>query len=562
MTVTEQRTILEFVKALEELTKDIQTLYRQDETPWVIGYSGGKDSTCITQLIWYAIAALPVEQRHKTIYVMSNDTLVENPIVSLWVRKSLERINEAAAAQNMPVEAHLNTPDVKETFWVCLIGKGYQAPTTRFRWCTERMKINPADAFIRKTVSRHGSAILVLGTRKAESTVRGARMEELERKHRLQDKLNAIAGKPNTLAFSPIEDWRTDEVWIYLNQWENPWGHSNKDLFVMYRGATADNECPLVVDTNTQSCGSSRFGCWVCTVVDRDKSMEAMILNDEEKEWMQPMLDIRNELDLDEKEDRHRRDFRRMYGAVELFEQKQPDGSTLVVNKKGPYLRYWRERWLRMVLEAQTYARRHGPEEVKDLELITMDELREIRRIWMEEKHEFNDTLPVIYQEATGQPFKLSSGQLDKPLLDQEVWDVLEEVCAGDPIELELMARLYNTEHQHLTKKKRTGIYQDLEKCFDFASRDLEESLEFAQYKHNIKDAIASVGESDSDSADRLQAVIDALKADPKVPAKPEPTEKRIKAEVVEQIMKTTKPAKPEQPKQLTWGDVKFTQAP
>src|SRR6266436_5078250 len=95
---------------------------------------------------------------------------------------------------------------------------------------------------------------------------------------------------------TPIEDWSNDDVWLYLMQVRNPWGHDNKSLLGMYQGASEGGECPLVVDSSTPSCGSSRFGCWVCTVVDKDRSMEAMIKNDEEKVWMTPLLDFRNEL--------------------------------------------------------------------------------------------------------------------------------------------------------------------------------------------------------------------------------------------------------------------------
>ena len=75
------------------------------------------------------------------------------------------------------------------------------------------------------------------------------------------------------------------------------------------------SEMIVVVDETTASCGNSRFGCWVCTLVDQDKSMTAMIQNDAEKEWMEPLLDFRNELDFrgeaDRKRDLGRRDFRR-----------------------------------------------------------------------------------------------------------------------------------------------------------------------------------------------------------------------------------------------------------
>jgi len=486
----QQRTVAELVEDIQALTAEIQQLYCQDDIPWCIGYSGGKDSTVVLQLVWNAIATLPSEKLTKSIYVLSNDTLVENPIVSAWVRQSLDRMRSSAEAQGLPIQPHLSYPEVKDTFWVNLIGKGYPAPRKRFRWCTERLKIKPADSFIRKVIRTSGEVILVLGTRKAESTQRAANMAK-HREWRVRDRLNANPSRPNSLIYNPIEDWRTDEVWIYLNQWKNPWGHSNKDLFSMYRGATEDNECPLVVDTSTPSCGDSRFGCWVCTLVNKDKSMEAMIQNDEEKEWMQPLLDIRNELDV--QNDRDRRDFRRIHGDVQLFE-RNVDGETSVEPIPGPYTKEWREEWLRKVLSAQTYIREHGPEMVRDITLITPDELSEIRRIWLEQKHEFDDSLPRIYRETTGERFKDSRPGADDTLIGSDEWSTLEEICQGDAMHLELMTKLLDTERQYHTMSRRVGIYDALEKCFETSSRSKEEAIENAHLKRDMKNA-AGVGD-------------------------------------------------------------------
>jgi hypothetical protein len=125
-------------------------------------------------------------------------------------------------------------------------------------------------------------------------------------------------------------------------------------------------------------------------------SMEAMIKNDEEKVWMTPLLELRNELD--NPDDRSLRDFRRMNGHVQLFHDR---------TIPGPYTKASREHWLRRVLEAQEQARGEGPPEFRNLKLITMDELHEIRRIWLNEKHEFDDSLPRIFQEVTGQEKQL-----------------------------------------------------------------------------------------------------------------------------------------------------------
>ncbi|KKD37774.1 MAG: DNA phosphorothioation system sulfurtransferase DndC [Limnoraphis robusta] len=477
------RTVAELMEDITALTKEIQELYCQDQIPWIIGVSGGKDSTTILQLIWNAIAELPLEKRNKTIYVISTDTLVENPIISSWVRQSIQKMKKAATEQQLPIEPHLLHPEVKNTFWVCLIGKGYPAPRNKFRWCTERLKIQPANRFIREVVRSNGETILVLGTRKAESSKRAATMEKHQLK-RVRDRLTPNASLPNSLVYTPIEDWRDDEVWLYLMQWENPWGNSNKDLFVMYRGATADNECPLVVDTSTPSCGDSRFGCWVCTLVNKDKSMEAMIINDEAKEWMQPLLDIRNELDL--KNDRERRDFRRIFGTVQLFE-RNVNGEIKVEPIPGPYVKKWREHWLRRVLEAQTKIRQTAPEEMRDITLIQPEELSEIRRIWLEEKHEFDDSLPRIYKEVTGETFIDTYRGNETSLLGSDEWTTLEDICGEDAMHLELMAKLLDTERQYYTKARRVGLFEDLEKCFETSSRTKEEAIANAHLKRNLK---------------------------------------------------------------------------
>lgn len=545
MSLFPPRTVAELVEDIERIKKEIQDLYCLDEIPFILGYSGGKDSGAVVQLVWYAIADLPPEKRKKKIYVITTDTLVENPIVSAWVKKSLERMKFAAESQKLPIEPHLLYPDIKDTFWVNLIGKGYPSPRNRFRWCTERLKIQPSNRFVRDVVRINGEVILVLGTRKAESTTRAASMEK-HQVGRVNDRINTASIKsllyhspslPNSLVYSPIQDWRTEEVWIYLNQWQNPWGISNKDLFSMYRGATADNECPLVVDSSTPSCGSSRFGCWVCTMVNQDKSMAAMIQNDEEKEWMLPLLEIRNELDVED--DFDRRDFRRIWGHVQLFERTTEDEQSSVEPIPGPYTKYWREHWLRRVLEAQTQIRKTAPEEMRDITLITEEELSEIRRIWLEEKHEFDDSLPRIYEEVTGEPFKDTRLGAERSLLGSDEWTVLEEICE-DAMHLELMAKLLDTERQYYTKTRRTGIYETIEKSFDTSSRPKEEAIENAHYQRDLKNAVESL-KVNAENIDQIRPVLNG--------ETPEPNKKDEEQQITEDN---------EQGKQLTWADLKF----
>ena len=449
--------------AIEALSEEIRELYASDDVPWIIGYSGGKDSTATLQLIWTAVAGLPVEQRKKTIHVISTDTLVENPVVAAWVTHSLEAMGAAATKQELPIKPHRLTPRVEESFWVNLIGRGYPAPRHKFRWCTERLKIKPSNRFILSMVNQNSHAILCLGARKTESQAR-ARVIEKASRNRIKDKLNPNPTMPGCFVYTPIEEWTNDDVWMFLTQCVNPWGYNNTDLLGMYAGASADGECPLVVDTSTPSCGDSRFGCWVCTLVEKDKSMSAMIQNDSEKEWMLPLLKLRNKLDFrtmgegdEESSDRHLRDFRRMSGAI----QTMKDGRVI----PGPYLQSAREDWLRELLKAQTWIRQHGPDDVRSIELITLDELQEIRRIWVVDKHEMEDSLPRVYEEVTGE--KYPGPRLDDSMaIHAEDLALLKKTCGDDSLHYELTRELLGVTRQGRSSQRRAGHYERLEKTF------------------------------------------------------------------------------------------------
>jgi DNA sulfur modification protein DndC len=458
------------------LCQEIRELYLADDVPWIIGYSGGKDSTATLQLVWMAIAGLEPALRKKTVYVISTDTMVENPVVAAWVANSLNVMKKAAKDQAVPIIPSLLRPNTSESFWVNLIGKGYPAPRPKFRWCTERLKIRPSNRFISQIVSANGEAVLCLGARKAESVAR-AKVLEKNSKLRIKDRFSPSSTLPGCMIYTPIEAWSNDDVWKFLMQVENAWGHSNRDLLGMYAGASADGECPLVVDDSTPSCGDSRFGCWVCTLVEKDKSMTAMIQNDSEKEWMAPLLELRNSLDHrnEEGSDHHLRDFRRMSGAVQVMSGGDP--------VPGPYTQKSREEWLRKLLGAQTWIRKNGPADVRSIELITLEELQEIRRIWVVDKHELEDLLPRIYHETTGEPYP------GRPLDDNMVLDSfdmsdLQEICGEDRLHYEMTRELLGVQRQQRSTGRRSKVFEQLEKTF---RRNFYDSREDALAKAKTK---------------------------------------------------------------------------
>lgn len=489
-----------FNECIAALHEEIRALYLADDVPWIIGYSGGKDSTAILQLIWGAVSGIEVGRRRKPIDVISTDTLVENPVVASWVGHSLDVMRAAAKEQDMPFVPHRLTPAVGDTFWVNLIGKGYPAPRHKFRWCTERLKIKPSNTFITNKLKISSEAVLVLGTRKAESSRRHANMVKLEA-GRVRERLSPNASLPGSLVYTPIEDWANDDVWMFLMQVSNPWGYSNRDLLGMYAGATADGECPLVVDTSTPSCGDSRFGCWVCTLVEEDKSMSAMIKNDAEKEWMLPLLEIRNLIDFrkhgaaknegeEDRADRDMRDYRRMNGSVQLFFDR-------VI--PGPYLQKYREAFLEKVLLAQEAIRRSAPPGLENFELLTMNELKEIRRIWVIDKHEIEDTLPAIYQKCTGRQFPFRSVD-DSITVGSAEMSVLKEVCGESDADYEMARALVSMAAQGRTGQKRAKLHDDLTRCFKRYLHGTED--EALTYVKNLESERAKINSPKDESSE------------------------------------------------------------
>ncbi|MBL8680164.1 MAG: DNA phosphorothioation system sulfurtransferase DndC [Myxococcales bacterium] len=278
---------------LVAIRADLADEYAQPHAyPWVIGFSGGKDSTLVLQLVLEMLLELPPSQRTRHVHVLSNDTLVESPIVQAFVDETLERVRLAVKDLKLPVTVAKTQPDLDQTFWVNLLGRGYPAPSRTFRWCTDRMKIRPTTGYLQHLIAEGGKAILLLGVRRAESAARARTVARYDNGERLNNH-NDVA---NCMVYRPIVELTTDDVWTVLMQVRPPWGGTHRKLVTLYRNA-GGGECPFVVDqADTPSCGtsSSRFGCWTCTVVEKDKSLEGFIKVG--NEHLEPLVDFRDML--------------------------------------------------------------------------------------------------------------------------------------------------------------------------------------------------------------------------------------------------------------------------
>jgi len=437
-------------RSLNDIYIDIQNTYKSYPYPWVIGYSGGKDSTATLQLVWNAILKLPVEQRTKPIYVISTDTLVETPVIVNYISSALQKMNTAAKEQGLNLTAHKLSPELQDTFWVNLIGKGYPAPNSVFRWCTDRMKIKPSNKFILDRVAEHGEVILALGMRRNESANRNKVIDN----HEITGyKLSRHGQLRGAWVFMPVEDFTTDDIWTYLlNQPISPWGTDNRHLSALYRSAQS-GECPLVVDDTTPSCGNSRFGCWTCTVVTKDKSMEAMI--DSGEEWMAPLLNFRDWLSSTQNPEikPQQREFKGRDGRIKISESGKLRYRT--------YKLEFSKEMIRRLLETEQQVQQYDP----TFELISPAELAEIRRIWISERQDWQDELPHIYQSVTGRQMVGTFSDVFVPGATE--LEILNELTEEHEVPMQLVQKLLDAEWQSYGMFRRASIHSTIEKIFD-----------------------------------------------------------------------------------------------
>jgi DNA sulfur modification protein DndC len=444
---------------LADLYASVREMYRRYPQPWVIGYSGGKDSTAVLQLIWYALKDLPRAERQKPVFVIASDTRVETPVIVDHIDRTLARVAAAATAERLPFATQKVVPILNDTFWVNLIGRGYPAPTTKFRWCTERMKITPANRFVQEKVAEFGEVIMVLGVRKTESATR----MQLMNTYQVQNhELRRHSSLPGAYVYAPIADFSTDDVWKYLLQVPSPWGGDNQDLAAMYRSAN-QGECPLVIDTSTPSCGNSRFGCWVCTVATRDSSMEGMI--DSGETWLEPLFAFREWLatTVDPTKKREFRDAKGRDGRILV----KKDGTAISRTYKLDVSKQMLER----LLQAQSQIRANGPD--PEGELISIEEIHEIRRLWRTERQDWEDAVPQIYERVFGK--RLDWRRDDDTHFDSEQKALLALSCAEHDVPVELLAKLLEVERRSHGVARRAGVQKAITATLSQEWREVHE---------------------------------------------------------------------------------------
>lgn len=496
------------INVINDIKDEMRRVYLNDNRPWIIGYSGGKDSTAVVQLVYEMLQELEPPLRTKKVFIVSSDTLIENPIVLGYLEESSRKIGEQAAKENLKIETHIIYPEFSDSFWTNVIGKGLPTPTSiRFRWCTERLKIKPSDVFAKQAIAEYGEVLFLLGVRKAESSARKRRIENREIDGYLLTPHSTIH---HAYVYNPIVELSTDDVWSLLlhNNGITPWGTSNNELFDLYLGADS-GECPFTItqDKNgriaTPSCGNSRFGCWICTVVNEDKSLTGFIQNGEE--YLQPLLDFRNWLLTIRNKYEYRSTYRRngnhyykkvyikslhltegnslnpdyifkdefgnSYVDLKNSRQDKENGTARVSTDKdkialdllplindaidpskiykdnsgeefvhilgfGPFNFKARKLILKKLLQLQQQYQQKG----FDFELIKIEELQEIDKIWDKEEDLTRRSLVDIYFEVTGK--HLPWDTYKRPLYDNTTINEIERLTKKYDLQMDLVNRL------------------------------------------------------------------------------------------------------------------------
>ena len=357
---------------------DLGALFRDTgDIPWVVGLSGGKDSTAVTMYLLETIENLPPHiRRRKKVFVTSVNTLVEAPPVIDHVNKFIAALREYVHNKELDIEIVELVPEMDQTFWVNVIGRGYPVPRKEFRWCTDRMKIKPQQKFINERPDIFGNppiAHFLLGTRFDESI---ARKNTMQSNTSIGSDIHSHGTMPLSGVIRPIENWTTENVWDYLLRpdWigggSNPFYKINQELAILYKDA-ASGECPVIFDPSKQTCAGSRFGCWTCTVVEVDSSLREMIdsgRDNYDSEYLGLLADFRDSMKIERNQSENRVQGRNRRGQILV----KRDGSV----GTGSYTMEYRRNLLKRLKEIQN--------RIGEM-LISEAEESKIKQIWAEE---------------------------------------------------------------------------------------------------------------------------------------------------------------------------------
>jgi DNA sulfur modification protein DndC len=334
--------------AIRDAIDRIARGYESDPDPWIVGFSGGKDSSCLLKILFHALRR--VHDYHKPVTIVYCDTGVEIPLAVTLARRTLDQYRVEALQEGLPISTRVLTPRIRDRFFVKVIGRGYPPPSDKFRWCTDRLRIQPIAQLMAE--AGYAAAVVVIGVRQDESATRAATLNQ----HKAQDEYWRKQSKTNRRRlFVPMLNFSVVEVWQSLLLLPTPCSVNGKLVADLY--ADAAGECPTIREPNAAPCGKARFGCWTCTVAKNGTTLRNLV--EAGRTELTPLLEFRLWLDKYRYDARYRWKNRR---------NGQPG--------LGPMSMRWRRMALRQLLQAQEHSQ---------LELISPEEIEAIHFEWSRE---------------------------------------------------------------------------------------------------------------------------------------------------------------------------------
>lgn len=447
----------------EDIINEMTFVYKHDDRPWLIGYSGGKDSSLLVTLVVETVLRLPEYARTKKIFIVTSDTGVENPVVKRYMHTSSEKINAFSKKVRANIQADIIYPDVAQSFWSLIIGLGYPTPEPPgFRWCTERLKILPMNRYTNAIIEQYGEVILLLGVRKSESLARNRSISSREIEGKILTPHNDI---PKAYVYNPLTEIKNERVWEYLlkDNGISPWNVDMKYLFSLYQGEDMGEEQSVVGQIDKDKIpvtGNSRFGCWCCTIVKEDKSLQKFVDNGSTE--LVPLREFRNWL-VSIRQDPEFRDSKRRNGKV----YQKANGEYGF----GPFKMSARQEILKRLLELQ---RDTG------FTLITNEELKMIDTIWDLEGDLSRRRLVDIYYDVFGK--RLAWDEYKEPLYDFEIIHLLQEAADESEIPFELITKLIVMINSNKYIAKSSKLKKEFDRIIG------EEWIHYDKIKEGLKD--------------------------------------------------------------------------
>lgn len=423
---------------ISRVKKEMRDQFLSDNRPWVIAYSGGKDSSFLLHLTLLVLLELKGEGiETKKVYIMSSDTGVEMPIIEAYHFNKMNSIKLFVEKEGLNVEVKLVRPKAEDSFLVCLLGKGYASPNRQFRWCTDRLKIRPMEAYLKTIIDKNQSIIMVLGVRLDEST---ARSESIDKRELNLNNLTVHEHLPNSYCYMPIKDVVTADLWTFLSKNEAPYG-THADMIALYDIGSGEADCNIIMNPNSESCGKTRFGCWVCTVVEKDSSMEGAIKSG--NTWMQPYLDFRNKI-----------------YAYRYDHTKRRDKNRYGMDVAGSFLLSVREELVIDIFEIESQLEDKITSVLGKAQLLSDEQILLINERWKSDGDFSNNVLKIA--NKYGRNFEIEESKIEQEIVD---------LCEQNNLDPLFFEQLLNIGYKYSDSLKRIGVSSEEMNLIDSYSK-------------------------------------------------------------------------------------------